>query len=79
MESDLNPPLTTELTKPNGRKLVANTPGALASQASEPDSPTKEDPPPLRSVHTSNFSGILQELGIPPRWWAASAGRASGS
>ncbi len=26
--------------------------------------PTKEEPPPLRSVHTSNFAAILQELGI---------------
>jgi hypothetical protein len=39
-----------------------NTPEALASQASEPGSP--KEPPPLRSVHTSNFSAILQELGI---------------
>src|SRR5262245_11135702 len=31
---------------------------------SGPDLPAKEDPPPLRSVHTSNFSAILQELGI---------------
>src|SRR5262245_13018104 len=30
----------------------------------EPASPSKEDAPPLRSVHTSNFSAILQELGI---------------
>jgi hypothetical protein len=28
------------------------------------DSPAAEDSPPLRSVHTSNFSSILQELGI---------------
>ena len=26
--------------------------------------PPSSDPPPLRSVHTSNFSAILQELGI---------------
>src|SRR3954466_6570885 len=53
-----------DTTGPNGRKLVANTPEALAGQASPPGSPTKEDPPPLRSVHTSNFSAILQELGV---------------
>jgi uncharacterized protein (TIGR03032 family) len=55
---------TPEPTKPNGRETVVATPEALASQASEPGSPTKEDPPPLCSVHTSNFSAILQELGI---------------
>jgi uncharacterized protein (TIGR03032 family) len=41
-----------------------NTLESLAGQASESGSPTKEDPPPLRSVHTSNFSAILQELGV---------------
>jgi hypothetical protein len=64
MESVLNPRLPTEPTTSNGRELGNGTPGALAGQASEPDSPTKADPPPLRSVHTSNFSTILQELGI---------------
>ncbi len=29
-----------------------------------PDHPNTEGPPPLRSVHTSNFSPILQELGV---------------
>src|SRR5262245_46017059 len=48
----------------NGREPVVGTPGALAGHASEPGSTRKEDPPPLRSVHTSNFSAILQELGI---------------
>ncbi|HEY7423196.1 MAG TPA: TIGR03032 family protein [Gemmataceae bacterium] len=57
-------PLTTEPIEQNGREPVVGTPGELASQASEPGSPTKGDPPPLRSVHTSNFSAILQELGI---------------
>jgi uncharacterized protein (TIGR03032 family) len=56
--------LTTEPTRPNGRKPVVATPEALAGQAPAPGSPTKEDPPPLRSVHTSNFSPILQELGV---------------
>src|SRR5215475_7412479 len=56
--------LTTELIEQNGREPVVGTPGELASQASEPGSPTTEAPPPLRSVHTSNFSAILQELGI---------------
>jgi uncharacterized protein (TIGR03032 family) len=54
--------LTTEPI--NQHELVVGTPGALASEASETGSPTNEDPPPLRSVHTSNFSAILQELGI---------------
>jgi hypothetical protein len=30
----------------------------------DPGLSAKEDPPPLRSVHTSNFSAILQDLGI---------------
>jgi uncharacterized protein (TIGR03032 family) len=62
MKPDLNPCLTTEPARPNGRPPVAATPGALASQASEPGSPTKEDPP-LRAVHTPNFPGLLRELG----------------
>jgi uncharacterized protein (TIGR03032 family) len=56
--------LTTEPAKPNGRAPVVAT---LEEPASGPGSPTKVDPkvdPPLRSVHTSNFSAILQELGI---------------
>jgi hypothetical protein len=57
--------LTTEPTKPNASKLVANTPETLDSQAPGPGSPMKDAPPPLRSVHTRNFSAILHELGIP--------------
>lgn len=56
--------LPKEPTSPNGRERDGNTPGALANQASEPGSSPEEDRPPLRSVHTSNFSAILQELGI---------------
>jgi uncharacterized protein (TIGR03032 family) len=56
--------LTTEPASPNGHAPVIATPPALAGQASEPGSPAKEAPPPLRSVHTSNFSPILQELGV---------------
>jgi hypothetical protein len=52
--------LSTEPTNQDGRE---GTP-ALASEAAAPSSPTKDDPPPLRSVHTSNFSAILQELGV---------------
>jgi len=48
--------LTAEPAKPNDGDLVS-TPGA-------PDSPRTEAPAPLRSVHTANFSPILQELGI---------------
>jgi hypothetical protein len=55
--------LTTEPTRSNGREPVVHTAGALASQAAEPGSP-KEAPGPMRSVHTSNCSAILQELGI---------------
>ena len=40
------------------------TPEIPARPPPDPGLPTKEDPPPLRSVHTSNFSAILQELGI---------------
>jgi uncharacterized protein (TIGR03032 family) len=58
------PPLTPDLDRPNGRAPAVATSEALASQAPEPGSPTTEAPPPLRSVHTSNFSPILQELGI---------------
>jgi uncharacterized protein (TIGR03032 family) len=64
MQPDLNLCLTTPPVEPNGRAPVIATPDALAGQASEPSSPTKENPPPLRSIHTSNFSAILQELGI---------------
>jgi uncharacterized protein (TIGR03032 family) len=46
--------VTPNTTSRNGRD-PSSTPGAL---------PTKEEAPPLRSVHTSNFSAILQELGI---------------
>jgi hypothetical protein len=63
MKADLNHRLTPEPAKPNGRPPVVATPEALASQGSAPGSPTKEEPP-LRSVHTSNFPAILQELGV---------------
>ncbi len=56
--------LTAEPTGPDGREPVVGMPGAPAGEASEPGSPAKEDSPPLRSVHTGNFSAILQELGI---------------
>lgn len=49
--------LPTEPTKPN------DLAGALVGQAPGDGSPTTEAPP-LRSVHTSNFSALLQELGI---------------
>ena len=50
-------------TKRNGRD-VFRTPGAPDSPPPDTGRPSTEDPPPLRSVHTSNFSAILQELGI---------------
>lgn len=53
--------LTPDTTEPKGREGFG-TPGSPDSL--EPTLPPKEDPPPLRSVHTSNFSPILQELGI---------------
>jgi uncharacterized protein (TIGR03032 family) len=53
--------MTTEPITENGRE---GTPSALASAAVEPGTPAQDAPPPLRSVHTSNFSAILQELGI---------------
>jgi len=55
--------LTTEPAKPNSRDLVS-TPRPPDSAPPAPGAPGTEDPPPLRSVHTSNFSAILQELGI---------------
>ena len=53
--------LTPDTTEPKGRE-VPGTPDGPDSP--EPGLPPKKDPPPLRSVHTSNFSPILQELGI---------------
>jgi uncharacterized protein (TIGR03032 family) len=53
--------LTPDTTKPNGREPF-RTPGAPDSP--KPGPSAKEESPPLRSVHTSNFSAILQELGI---------------
>jgi uncharacterized protein (TIGR03032 family) len=53
----------TDPSRPEGRELVESAAGALDGQPSDPNSPGKEEPP-LRSVHTSNFSAILQELGI---------------
>src|SRR6266446_77898 len=38
--------------------------GPSAGHTSELGTQPNEDPPPLRSIHTSNFSAILQELGI---------------
>jgi hypothetical protein len=61
MGPDLNARLTTEPAKPNGRAPGVATPEALAGEASEPGTSPKEAPP-LRSVHTSNFSAILQDV-----------------
>ena len=52
--------LMPDTTRPNGREH-SSAPDALDSSTAGPH--TKEDPP-LRSVHTSNFSALLQELGI---------------
>ena len=38
--------------------------GRSCSAPPDPSPPTNDAPPPLRSVHTSNCSAILQELGI---------------
>ncbi len=56
--------LTAQPTSRKGRESIVAPTAALAGQAPEPGSPTNQDPPPLRSVHTSNFSPILQELGV---------------
>ena len=45
-------------------ELVVGAPETLISQASEPSALGTESQPPLRSVHTSNFSELLQELAI---------------
>lgn len=63
MESDLSTRLSTEPIGPNGRDQFSAL-GALERPMPAPGHPSKENPPPLRSVHTSNFSAILQELGI---------------
>jgi hypothetical protein len=55
---------TPEATTPNGREDVSSTPAATVCHGSDPGSPMSVDPPPLRGVHTSNFSAILQVLGI---------------
>jgi uncharacterized protein (TIGR03032 family) len=54
--------LVPEPTKPNGGDRVSAL-GAAESAAPAPGRPGTEGPPPLRSVHTSNFSAIVQELG----------------
>ena len=55
--------LIPDTTTERGREPDVSPPGALGGQPPRASFPTKEDPP-LRSVHTSNFSAILQELGI---------------
>jgi uncharacterized protein (TIGR03032 family) len=55
--------VTTELTQPDGRETVVGTPSSLGSPPSGL-SPSTKEAPPLRSVHTSNFSAILEKLGI---------------
>ena len=61
MESTLNPGLTKDPAMANGLDQF-DTPESLDNPA--PAVPAAEDPPPLRCVHTSNFSAIVQELGI---------------
>jgi Domain of unknown function (DUF4915) len=63
MESDLSPHLSTEPIGPSSRDQFSAA-GALERPTPAPGDSSKEAPPPLRSVHTSNFSAILQELGI---------------
>src|SRR5216110_364379 len=43
--------------------MPINAPEAFLSLPPDPNPPTN-DAPPLRSVHTSNFSALLQELGV---------------
>jgi hypothetical protein len=45
-------------------EFVDSASGAIGGESSRPSSPVEAAPPPLRSVHTSNFSAMLQELGI---------------
>jgi uncharacterized protein (TIGR03032 family) len=63
MVSDSSPHLSTKLIGQNGRDQLGAL-GAPEVPMPVPGHPTKENLPPLRSVHTSNFSAILQELGI---------------
>src|SRR3954451_24520141 len=54
---------TTGPTESNGHERVDGAPESLGSQSAGSGPPPREEPP-LRSVHTSNFSAMLQELGI---------------
>jgi uncharacterized protein (TIGR03032 family) len=61
-------PLTTDLAATetilsNEHEPVGGAQGTLASAPPDPGSAATQ-PPPLRSIHTSNFSAILQELGV---------------
>src|SRR5262245_35057234 len=53
--------LGRSLTHPGTPMADENQP---ESPPTPPSPPTRDEPPPLRSVHTSNFPAILQELGI---------------
>ena len=64
MESQLSSDPKTEWIKQSVGEPVVGMPEACANATSEPGTPTKEDSPPLSSVHTSNFPAILQELGV---------------
>ncbi len=56
--------MTPVPTGQHEREPDMTAPDLLGGQPPEARSPLKEASPPLRSVHTSNFSAILQELGI---------------
>jgi hypothetical protein len=51
-------PIPTEWEEPAVDSLAPRLPATQPAQDPEPQ------PPPLRSIHTSNFPAILQELGI---------------
>jgi uncharacterized protein (TIGR03032 family) len=54
---------TTEMSKLDGREFAGDADKSLPGPCSNASTLVGEAPP-LRSVHTSNFSSILQELGI---------------
>ena len=54
---------TTEPIRPEGRALTGIAPESPGGSPADP-SPATTAAPPLRSIHTGNFSAILQELGV---------------
>lgn len=56
--------MTAEPIRARGREPVSGMPESLAGPSSESSSSSTEALAPMRSVHTSNFSAMLEELGV---------------